>query len=152
MKNYAALIVFLVLVFAVAAIGMVAHPDAWYAQLNKPWFNPPNWLFGPVWTLLYVCIAVAGWRVYQRVGLDRSMLVWAMQLVANALWSPLFFVLHAIGFALVDIVVLLATIVATIVLFRRRDVTAAWLMVPYLAWVAFATVLNASLFWLNPTN
>lgn len=152
MKHYGALFVFLVLVFAVASIGAVAHPDAWFEHLSKPWFNPPNWVFAPVWTLLYLSIAIAGWRVYRQVGLDRSILLWAVQLLANALWSPLFFALHAIGWALADIVFLLAAIAATIVLFRRRDVWAAWLMVPYLAWVAFATLLNASLFWLNPAN
>jgi len=145
-----ALLLFLLLVVGGGlAIGGLTVTGGWYAGLAKPPFNPPAWLFGPVWTALYVLVAIAGWRVWRR---DRSgwpMKLWWAQLVLNFLWSPLFFAAHRIGFALLVIVLLLITIFAFIAASRRQDRTAAWLFAPYFAWVAFASVLNASIFALN---
>jgi tryptophan-rich sensory protein len=144
---------FVVLVLGgVTVIGFAARPDAWYATLHTPAFMPPNWLFAPVWSVLYVLIAVAGWQVWRAASPARAGLLalWILQLALNFLWSPLFFGAHRIGLALIDICGLLVVVVAFIVMARRQDETAAgWLMVPYAGWVAFATVLNASVFRLN---
>ncbi len=144
------LAVFIGLVAAIALFGAQFSPDTWYQQLAKPSWNPPNAVFGPVWTILYIAIAVAGWLVWRAAG--RIMLplhFWFAQLILNGLWSFLFFGLHRPDLALVDIVLLLAAIFAFIVTARRRSVVASWLFVPYAAWVGFATALNFSIWQLN---
>jgi tryptophan-rich sensory protein len=149
-KNWPALILFLIVVVGGGlAIGFLTAPDAWYAGLAKPSFNPPNWLFAPVWTVLYVMIAVAGSRTYERDRTGWPMRVWGAQLALNFLWSPIFFTAHEIGLALGIILLLLAAILAFIAASWRQDRVAAWLFVPYAAWVAFASALNASIFALN---
>ena len=130
------------------AIGYLTTPGEWYARLAKPAFTPPGWIFGPVWTGLYVMIAVAGWRAW-RHSHKGPLQVWWVQLVLNFLWSPAFFAAHQIGIALILLLLLLATIVAFIGLSWRQDRAAAGLFMPYAAWVGFATVLNASIFALN---
>jgi tryptophan-rich sensory protein len=143
------LVVFLLLSFAAGFVGSRFLPGDWYAQLHKPPFNPPNWIFAPVWSVLYAVMAVAAWRVWRQRGIDRAIGLWLAQLVLNAAWSWLFFGRHWLGGALIEIVALLALVVATTVAFWRRDRPAGWMMLPYAAWVGFATVLNASLWYLN---
>jgi tryptophan-rich sensory protein len=121
----------------------------WYAALNKPGFNPPNWVFAPVWTTLYVLMGIAAARVWNKTGFGLEIGVWTAQLVLNLFWSMIFFSLHRIGAALVEIGVLWLTILATLVLFWRRDRTAGLLFVPYLAWVSFASALNFAIWQLN---
>jgi translocator protein len=130
-------------------IGFITLPGEWYAGLAKPPFNPPNWIFAPVWTLLYIMVAVAGRRTWQRGPRSAAMVVWFVQLVLNFIWSPVFFGAHRIGAALVVIVTLLAAIIAFIVMCWPRDRTAALLFTPYAAWVAFATLLNGAIWHLN---
>ncbi|MFA5914229.1 MAG: TspO/MBR family protein [Burkholderiales bacterium] len=148
-------IAFLVLCLAVAALGGAATASSvgnWYPTLAKPAFNPPNWIFAPVWTALYFMMAVAGWRVWRRDGLRRArwaLTLFALQLALNLAWSILFFGMHSIGAALIEIVVLLLAILATALAFWRRDRAAGMLFVPYAAWVAFAAVLNAAIWRLN---
>lgn len=150
MKNALALGGFLALVIGGGLfIGVATAPGEWYAGLVKPPFNPPNWLFAPAWTALYVLIAVAGWRVWRLETNGAAMRTWWVQLGLNFLWSPVFFLVHQMAFGLIVIVALLATIVMFIVFARRRDTIAAWLFVPYALWVAFASLLNASLLVLN---
>ena len=127
--------------------------STWYPTLAKPPFNPPAWVFGPVWTLLYIMMGVAVFFVWRK-GLDAdgvriALTVFAIQLVLNGLWSILFFGLHAPGWALVEIILLWAAIGTTTWLFWRVAPVAGALMLPYWAWVSFATVLNASLWSLN---
>lgn len=144
------LILFLVLVVGGGlVIGFLTMPGAWYAGLAKPSFNPPNWLFAPVWTVLYILIAITGWRVWHADACGWPMRLWWGQLALNFIWSPVFFAAHQIGIALVIILLLLAAIFAFIATAWRLDRVAAWLFVPYAAWVAFASLLNASLFALN---
>ena len=123
-----------------------------YGALVQPAWAPPTWLFGPVWTLLYATIAVAGWLVWRKdgwTGARTALTVFAVQLVLNALWTPLFFGAGLFGVAFVEIVLLLLSIVATIVLFARHSRPAAGLLVPYLAWVTFASALNLAIWLLN---
>lgn len=128
-------------------IGALTAPGAWYAGLEKPHFNPPNWIFGPVWTVLYILIAMAGWRAYE-AGSQRLRLWWT-QLGLNFLWSPVFFVLQQPWLAAVIIAALFGVIVAFIAQSWPKDRLSAWGFVPYLAWVGFATVLNLSIAILN---
>jgi tryptophan-rich sensory protein len=154
-RSLAALAVFVVLCFAVAAVGgavTATSVGTWYAGLAKPPFNPPDWVFGPVWTVLYLMIAVAGWRVWRRrgeAGAGLALGAWGVQLALNLGWSLLFFGARMIGLALAEIAILLAAILVTATLFWRIDRLAGALFVPYTLWVAFATVLNASLWRLN---
>lgn len=120
-----------------------------YGSLNQPAWAPPSWLFGPVWTVLYIMIAVAGWLVWRQTGWTMALSVYAVQLALNAIWTPIFFGFGRYGLALVDIVLLWALIVATIVLFWRTSRPAALLLVPYLLWVSFATCLNYAIWHLN---
>jgi benzodiazapine receptor len=142
---------FTLAVAAAALIGVlgVAGTAAEYQGLRQPSWAPPSWLFGPVWTVLYVMIAVAGWLVWRRTGWTGALTLYATQLVLNALWTPIFFGFGRYGLALADIVVLWFLIGATIWLFRRESRTAAFLLVPYWAWVTFATALNAAIWHLN---
>jgi tryptophan-rich sensory protein len=146
---------FAALCAAVSATGgavTATSVSTWYQMLDKPVFNPPDWAFPVVWTALYVMIAVAGWRVWRRAPLAetrRALTVYALQLALNLAWSFLFFGLQWIGLALAEIVVLWLAIAANAVLFWRLDRWAGALLVPYLVWVGYATVLNAALWLLN---
>lgn len=150
MNRLIVLIGFLVLtVGGGLAIGFVTAPGEWYAGLAKPAFNPPNWLFAPVWTVLYVLIAVAGWRTFERDRGGWPMRLWWMQLGLNFLWSPTFFAAHQISLAFVVVLLLLAVVFAFIIKSWRQDLVAAWLFAPYAAWVAFASALNGAIWLLN---
>lgn len=128
----------------------------WYPTLIKPAWNPPNWVFGPIWTMLYAMIAWAGWRLWERLRLlDKPLwanhaIAWfALQMVANLSWSILFFGLHMPLLALVDILLLIIAIIGTMVAAWRVDRFAVWLLVPYLVWVLYAASLNGGIAWLN---
>lgn len=141
------------LCFAAAVPGAFFMPGDWYASLQKPSWNPPGWIFGPVWSALYAMMAVAAWLVWKRGGfpIQRKALGWFLtQLFLNALWTPLFFGLHLPGPAFAEILLLWLAIAATLLAFRSVNRTAAWLFVPYLAWVTFAAVLNGTLWRMNP--
>jgi benzodiazapine receptor len=149
-SHHLALILFLLLVVGGGiAIGYLTAPGDWYAGLAKPSFNPPNWVFGPTWTILYVLIAVAGWRVWRKESSGWTMRLWWVQLALNFLWTPVFFGAHQIGLALAVILLLLSVIVAFITLSWRRHRASAWLFMPYAAWVGFASLLNAAILTLN---
>ncbi|CCM74060.1 TspO/MBR family protein [Rhizobium mesoamericanum] len=131
------------------AIGVNNLPAEWYQSLTKPPFNPPDWIFGPVWLALYALIGIAGARTWLRGHLSVGMLIWAWQMVFNFLWLPFFFGLRMLSASLVIIVLLLALILAFSANRWNSDRTAALLFVPYAAWVGFATLLNASIVYLN---
>jgi tryptophan-rich sensory protein len=150
MKHGLSLALFLALVLGGGlVIGFLTAPGDWYAQLAKPSFNPPGWVFGPAWTVLYILIAIAGWRVWHRDRAGWPMKLWWAQLALNFLWTPVFFSAHQIGLALAVILVLLVAILSFIVTSWRQDRAASWMFVPYAAWVAFASTLNGSIFVLN---
>ena len=147
-----ALMGWVLLCFGAAAMGGLFMPGEWYATLKKPSWNPPGWIFGPVWTALYMMMAVAAWLVWKRGGFAaqrRPLMLFLVQLALNAAWTPLFFGLHWTGVAFAEIVLLCLAIAATIAAFRPVGRVAAWLLAPYLAWVSFAAVLNCVLWRLN---
>ena len=138
--------------FLAAMTGAFFRPGEWYERLKKPSWRPPNRLFAPVWTILYLMIAVSGWLVWRQAGFVGAALplaVYGLQLVLNAAWTPLFFGLHRPDLGFVDIVLVWLSIVAAIVLFVPISVAAAVLLVPYLVWVTFATALNFAVWRLN---
>jgi benzodiazapine receptor len=137
---------------AIAGLATASSIGGWYATISKPGFNPPNWIFGPVWTLLYILMGIALSLIWkQPASLYRSNALWLffIQLFLNFIWSFLFFYFHKIGLALVDIVALWIWIILTIISFSRLDKSAAWLLVPYICWVSFASILNGVIYHLN---
>lgn len=137
---------------AVAGIVTASEVGSWYAALQKPSFNPPNYLFGPVWTALYILMGIAlalVWRKPASPSRNRAMKFFFAQLLLNFLWSFIFFYFHLTGWALVEIIILWVFIFITIILFYGQSKAAAWLMVPYILWVSFATVLNTAIWQLN---
>jgi benzodiazapine receptor len=130
-------------------IGVVTAPGVWYATLNKPPFGPPNWIFAPIWTTLYILIAIAGWRVWGHGRNTPPTNLWWGQLALNFVWSPIFFSAHRIDIALGIIVLLLITIIGFIIITWRQDKIVSLLFAPYAAWVAFASVLNGAILVLN---
>lgn len=149
------LIVFLIVCLSVSGVGgaiTATSVDTWYQALEKPAFNPPDWVFAPVWTALYLFMGVAAWRIWRFRALKAAriaLVVFGLQLCLNVGWSFLFFGLQQINFALVEIVILLFVIISNMFLFWRLDRFAGLLFVPYVAWVSYATILNASLSFLN---
>lgn len=146
----------LLLSFAMAAVGGAASVGAagFYAQLTRPAWSPPSWLFGPVWSVLYLLMGIAAWLVWREPASPaqrRALILFGVQLVLNALWSWLFFAWHRGALALVEVVVLEALIVATLVAFWRIRPLAGALLVPYALWVAFATTLTWAIWRLNPS-
>lgn len=147
------LAVFLAFTSAVAALGSIATRSGqeWYDSLEKPVFNPPDWVFGAVWTPLYVFIAVAAWLVYreERPGRAAALTAWGLQLALNLVWSWLFFGAERPGLALILIAALFVAIAVTAALFARLNRAAAAFLLPYLVWVGFASLLNFEVWWLN---
>ncbi|MEP6482967.1 MAG: TspO/MBR family protein [Rudaea sp.] len=150
MRNWKSLAVFLLIVFAAAVTGAMSSPDGWFKALNKPWFNPPTWVFPPAWTILYFLMAFAAWRVYLVAGIGAGLVVWGIQLIANAAWTPLFFGLHRIDLALIDVAILWLLVLTTTILFFQRSRAAGYMLIPYLAWVSFAMTLTFAIWRLNP--
>jgi translocator protein len=155
----AALLGFVLVCYAVAAVGALATVPAiptWYAALAKPSFNPPNWIFAPVWTTLYGLMAIAAWLVWRtpKAGPHAASRIaglnlFSVQLLLNAVWTPIFFHYHQLLTALVVILCLVVAITLTTLRFWKVDRLAASLMIPYLAWVTFATALNYQIYRLN---
>lgn len=149
-RSWLIVVAFVVVVVVVGGIiGTQSLPGVWYENLRKPPFNPPNWLFGPVWFTLYVLIGIAGARIFMTDRRSPAMKIWLVQMGLNWVWSPIWFVLHLIWPAFLVITLILASIVAFIVLAWRKDRVSAYLFLPYLAWVSFATLLNLAIGLLN---
>lgn len=142
---------FLLCCFLAASTGAAFRPDAWYHALAKPAWRPPDWLFAPVWTVLYILIATSGWHVWRSGHPDTipALAAFALNLALNAAWSPIFFGLRRIDLALVEIVALWGSTLALVILFTGVSSTAGALMAPYLVWVSFAAVLNAQIWRMN---
>lgn len=141
-----------VLLGSVGGLVTVNEIPNWYATLNKPSFNPPNWLFGPVWTTLYVLMGISVYLIWkQPVSTERNkaLQLFILQFILNFCWSFIFFGLHATGWALMEMIALWILILLSILHFAKHSKTAAWLLVPYIAWVSFALLLNAAIWRLN---
>jgi tryptophan-rich sensory protein len=137
----------------VGGIATSSSVSTWYLTLEKPSWNPPSWLFGPVWTLLYILMGVAVWLVW-RAGFDTpgvrgALILFGVQLLFNLAWSFVFFGMRQVGWALVEIIATWVLILATLLAFYQLRPAAGWLLVPYQLWVTFATALNATIWWLN---
>lgn len=130
-------------------IGTLTAPGSWYAALQKPFFNPPNWIFAPVWTVLYVLIAMVGWRLFEAHRRSSAYKLWWGQLALNFLWSPMFFALQQLWLAFLIIIALWTIILLLIRATWELDRVSSFALMPYLAWVSFATALNLSLAALN---
>jgi tryptophan-rich sensory protein len=154
-RDWLILAVFILICFGAAGLGSwftTPALDSWYADLRKPPWNPPNWVFAPVWTTLYLLMAVAAWLVWRKAGFAAgrvALALFAVQLVLNVAWSALFFGQQNPGAAFGDIVLLWLAIAATMAAFRPVSPAAAWLLAPYLVWVTFAGVLNLTIWRLN---
>lgn len=138
---------------AISGIATASNIGGWYATLSKPSFNPPNWLFGPVWTLLYILMGIALaiiWKKPKSPHRSNSLWLFFIQLFLNFCWSFLFFYFHNIGMALVEIGMLWILIMMTIISFSRLDKRAGWILVPYICWVSFASILNGAIYGINP--
>ena len=146
------LVVFVAVCFSAGMVGQLlvaGEPDEWYRRLNKPDFTPPGWVFGPVWSALYLLMGIAAWTVWRRKGLSLALGLFVVQLILNATWSGLFFGMQRPDLAFAEILVLWAFIFATTIEFFRVSAVGGWLMVPYLAWTAFAAVLNGAIWRMN---
>ncbi|RFA29150.1 TspO protein [Alkalilimnicola ehrlichii] len=154
-RSFGVLVLFLVVCLIVSGIGgsvTAGSEDTWYQTLAKPAFAPPDWIFAPVWTVLYLAIAVAGWRIWLQLGWRDGrgpLALWGMQLLLNLYWPLIFFGLQAVAAAFVWILILLGAIFACIKVFAGIDRAAALLFVPYAIWVAYASVLNGAIWYLN---
>ncbi|MDB5203459.1 MAG: tryptophan-rich sensory protein [Ferruginibacter sp.] len=141
------------IVGGVASFFTMSSVKTWFVTLNKPFFNPPSWLFAPVWTMLYILMGIACYLVWKSVAPQKikrqALTIYGIQLLLNFLWSFIFFYAKQPGWAVADIVLLLAAIITCIVYFRKISASAAWLLVPYLCWVCFATALNTAIWQLN---
>lgn len=141
------------LVGAVAAWFTTAGVNGWYAVANKPSFNPPNWVFAPVWTALYLMMGIALWLVWKKDGVKSgrrtALILFAIQLLLNFAWSFIFFYAHQPGWAFAEILLMWVSIMLTIIWFGKVSPAAAWLLVPYIWWVSFASLLNFYIWKLN---
>lgn len=154
-SNSIKLITSIVLCVSLGSVGglvTVNEIPTWYASLNKPSFNPPNWLFGPVWTTLYLLMGISAYLVWkQPVSKERNkaLQLFILQFILNFCWSFIFFGMHATGWALIEMIALWILILLTILHFAKHSKLAAWLLVPYISWVSFALLLNAAIWRLN---
>ena len=143
---------FPLLVGSVSGILTASKIETWYKMLNKPFFNPPNYLFGPVWTLLYILMGISFYMILQSTKSSNShnaVGVFLVQLTLNFIWSFLFFKFQLLGIAFIEILILLAGIISMIYIFYKINKTAAILQIPYLLWVSFASILSGCIWWLN---
>ncbi len=155
-KQIIGFIVILLITYAAAGFGSIGMGDNimnWYPSLNAPFFKPPNWIFGPVWSILYTLMGIAAFRVWRKgwqdQGVKVALFLYGIQLILNAFWSIIFFKFHTLGIALFEIILLELTIILTYINFKKIDKAAAYMLIPYILWVAFATILNGAFWWLN---
>ena len=154
-ESWVSLVPFVVVCFAAAGIGSLftaTSVKTWYTQLSKPEWTPPNWIFGPVWTTLYLLMAISAWQVWRSTTSSAGrfpLTLFAMQLLLNSLWSVVFFGLRQVGAAFAEVLLLWMMVVATTVAFLPISLLAAWLLIPYLAWVFFASYLNFRIWQMN---
>jgi len=151
-NEYAALAAWIVTFFLPSLTGIFFPPGEWYLDLNKPTWNPPGWIFGPVWTCLYLSMGIAAWMIWKtpkEAPRQKALTFFGIQLILNAIWSPVFFGLHNMGMAFVVIIGLWLAIGITLLSFLKVNRKAGWMLLPYLLWVSFASFLNFTLWRMN---
>ncbi|WP_264548416.1 TspO/MBR family protein [Flavobacterium sp. N2820] len=157
MKTYSRILLCIAICLAVGYLSSITTQSSiktWYPTIEKPIFNPPNWVFAPVWTMLFILMGIAAGLVWNKLEsnkelVKKGLLFFTIQLLLNALWSYLFFGLNNVLLALIEIILLWLVIYETYHIFKQIDKKASYLLIPYLAWVGFATILAGSIFWLN---
>lgn len=157
MKTYSRILLCVAICLAVGYLSSITTQSSiktWYPTIEKPIFNPPNWVFAPVWTMLFILMGIAAGLVWNKLEFNKELvkkglLFFTIQLLLNALWSYLFFGLNNVLLALIEIILLWLVIYETYHIFKQIDKKASYLLIPYLAWVGFATILTGSIFWLN---
>lgn len=157
MKTYSRILLCVAICLAVGYLSSITTQSSiktWYPTIEKPIFNPPNWNFAPVWTMLFILMGIAAGMVWNKLETNKELvkkglLFFTIQLLLNALWSYLFFGLNNVLLALIEIILLWLVIYETYHIFKQIDKKASYLLIPYLAWVGFATILTGSIFWLN---
>ena len=154
-KSILPLLISILIVFSFGFIGSfftTSSITTWYAFINKPLFSPPNWIFAPVWTLLYVLMGISAfliWKKRDNLRTKQALIFYGIQLILNALWSIIFFGMHNPGLALLEIIILWLFILITLIKFYKINKTAGLLFIPYLLWVSFASILNYAIWILN---
>ena len=151
-NKYLSLILFLLITFSASAIGgftTSAFKEPWYSQIILPTFNPPSWVFGPIWTTLYVFMSIAVWKAWSETKDRKILKIYFLHLFFNAIWSVIFFGFHSIGLALVDLIIILFFIILLMKIYYKINKTSFYLMIPYLIWSSYAFILNTSIFLLN---
>ena len=151
-NKYLSLVLFLIITFAASAIGSFttsAFKEPWYSQIILPTFNPPSWVFGPVWTTLYVFMSIAIWKAWSITKDEKLLKIYFIHLFFNAIWSIIFFGFHNIGLALIDLIIILFFIILLMKIYYNINKTSFYLMIPYLIWSSYALILNTSIFLLN---
>ena len=151
-NKYLSLVLILIITFAASAIGgftTSAFKEPWYSQIILPTFNPPSWVFGPVWTTLYVLMSIAVWKVWSITKDKKLLKIYFLHLFFNAIWSIIFFGFHNIGLALVDLIIILFFIILLMKIYYKINKISFYLMIPYFIWSSYAFILNTSIFFLN---
>ncbi len=151
-NKYLSLLTFLIITFAASAIGGFItsnYKEPWYSQIILPTFNPPSWVFGPVWTTLYVFMSVAVWFVWHKTNDKKILKIYFVHLFFNAIWSIIFFGFHSIGLALINLMIILFLIILLMKVYLKISMLSFYLMVPYLLWSSYAFILNTAIFFLN---
>ena len=152
MNKYLSLIFFLIITFAASAIGgftTSVYKEPWYSQIILPSYNPPSWVFGPVWSTLYIFMSIAIWKAWDLTRNKQLLKIYFLHLFFNATWSVIFFGFHNIGLALVDLIIILFFITLLMKIYYKISKTSFYLMIPYLIWTSYAFILNTSIFILN---
>ncbi len=151
-NKYLSLFFILFITFIASAVGGLitsSFKEPWYSEIILPSYNPPSWVFGPVWTTLYIFMSIAIWKIWINYYDKKIMVIYFVHLFFNAMWSVLFFGFHFIGVALIDLIIILFFIIALIKIYYKKDIISFYLMIPYLLWSSYALVLNTSIFFLN---
>lgn len=151
-NKYLSLILILLITFSASAIGGFAtssFKEPWYSELNLPAFNPPSWVFGPVWTLLYFLMSISVWLVLNKTANKNILIIYLVHLFFNSLWSIIFFYFHKIGLALLDLMIIIGFIIYLMKIYYKEYTLSFYLMIPYLLWSSYAFVLNVNILILN---
>ena len=151
-NKYLSLFLILLITFIASVIGgftTASFKDPWYSEIILPSFNPPSWVFGPVWTILYAFMSVAAWSTWQKTLDKKILLIYFVHLFFNAIWSIIFFGFHEIGLALIDLIIIIFFIILLVKIYFRENLISFYLIIPYFLWSSYALILNTSIYFLN---